>query len=810
MNAFKISSCGIVLGLAAVLGFGLPAQAEVATGTWTTNTWSTFTASANNIVRPGYLAPGSPYTDFRFCDGCSDNPTFGGNCSVTWNFPRKATIRGLKLYSQWKDTGRDDIRITAMKVKHTADGEWETVPGTQLTFTHSSTYQKKLFAHFAAAGDAPIAEDVVAVQLVYPGQESGYIGFNESEVLGELEPTSEPEFVSDYVWTAGGYTASTWTALGSSNMMAYCSSILLTTSQGTSVTTDYNQITDGFVARYNKHIGSDTSLTWLYAQPFDLYSFSIFSRWNDAGRDSVSIWKFETQDEAGNWTVHTDYENWCMVGTGQNIDTNKTTTGANYATLRRKDGAPIATGVKGVRVFTYYGDQACWAEAEAEGCMAKGAAIFDERSVTVTNDCWTVNWSAKVASLGASDVATVKLWTSFDNVNFTLADTVDVTEENVPVAFSKTYDDINQKIYYKFETINSKGAQEWRSTNETASVVNYDNAVYYWKPSVANGVWEDAVNWSNSHNDVRLAWPTHQYATADFSLLDADHPATVTVGASHNPKLVLAPNESAAHVTFKGETSVTLDFNALAPKMTGIVEADGLGFRTPGVIFADGARFIGRNGATCYMYLFQVTGSRSRLELYSGATLSSSWSYSYVGNDSEIILDGGTMSPTYFIWSSTKDPHPGYIVFGPNGGGFTTTHGHNQENGGTCEFRYQLPSDGWKGREAAPLRVKRVNYMHQFGNGGNWRVNVQAATMPRKVLEVKLIDMYDKDTIKTNDFAFSAFGTTLKINETNKRGDYFYWTYNGTEQTVPETAGALPTGLRLHYAGAKGMILLVR
>ena len=120
--------------------------------------------------------------------------------------------------------------------------------------------QKKLHAHFAAADGAPVAENVVAVRMVFPEQENGGVGYVELEILGSLEAAAEPEPESDYVWTTGGYNASTWQPLGESNMMAYCSSILL--SDGP--TTNYDAMTDSSIDKYDTFVKNGETIAWLY------------------------------------------------------------------------------------------------------------------------------------------------------------------------------------------------------------------------------------------------------------------------------------------------------------------------------------------------------------------------------------------------------------------------------------------------------------------------------------------------------------------------------------------------------------------
>ncbi len=407
--------CGLLIAAALAL-CAASAQAATMEGEWTKSTWTTFTASPDAISRPKYLAEDQSYNYFTLCDGCSASFVFYGNCSVVWEFPRKATLTGVKMYSNHTDSGRDDIRLTSVQVKYTADGEWVTLANSAVTHTHTSEMQKKLFAGFAAPDGYNLAEDVVAVKLVFPAQENSWINFVEAELLGSLEPSSEPEEESPYVWTVGGYSPGAWTPLpAESNMMAYCSSI----QKNGTATSSYDFMTDKAVAKVdNAWVASGNTMAWLFDQPFDLYSFRVFSRWSDNGRDDIGILKFETRDENGVWTIRTDAENHAMVGTGKNIETVSGTTGSNYAILRRSDGEPIASGVTGVRVLAYYhGFDACWAEVEAEGSMPLGPAIFDARSVTVSNDCFKVDWTAQLSSLGASESATVNLWTSTNGVD---------------------------------------------------------------------------------------------------------------------------------------------------------------------------------------------------------------------------------------------------------------------------------------------------------------------------------------------------------------------------------------------------------
>ena len=799
------------------------ASAKTAEGEWTKSTWTEFSASPDAISRPKYLAESQPYTDFTLCDGCSATFSFSGNCSVVWDFPRKATLTGVKLYSNHVNTGRDDIRLTSVQVRYTADGEWVTLENSGVTHNHTETMQKKLFAGFAAPEGYNLAEDVVAVKLVFPAQENGWIDFVEAELLGSLEQSSEPEEKNPYVWTVGGYAPGTWTPLvAESNMMAYCSSIL---KNGTA-NSAYDIMTDKSVAKDdNALVASGDTMTWLFDQPFDLYSFRVFSRWGDSGRDDISIWKFETRDENGVWTIRTDAENHAMVGTGRNIETVSGTAGSNYAILRRSDGEPIASGVTGVRVLAYYhANSSCWAEVEAEGAMPIGPAILDARSVTVSNDCFKVDWTAKLSSLGASESAMVNLWTSTNGVDYSLADSVLVTETGVDYAFTKTFDAVGLTISYRFETINTSGTGSWCSTNEVATFVNHDNAIYYWLPEVAAGSWEDAACWSNNLNDARLVYPSKQYATASFALLGPTTPVEATLGASHTVRFE-SPASSAATVTLKGSSSVTLQIAGVTGSLKGTNIIDGLVVRySCQPSFAADARIKLQNCAECYIMPADSNGARAGIELYSGASLymnlaaASTW-LRFFSNDFEIVLDGGTVKNAgSFIWSGESNLKRGHIVFRPGGGQFLAPNSHRMAFGSDalCEIRYELPGGSWSGYTTAPLSPGDVNIFHPFGrvdgSNGKFLVNVVfGADSPRRELELPLIRKTDSKTIITNNFAFAAFGADMDVNVPNKKGDYFYWTYGENDTTKPAAAGDLPTGLSFHYAGRRrGAVYFLR
>lgn len=825
--------------LAAAIALAAPSAALAATavGSWTTgSTWDEYVPSENNLLQLRYLVQNGEHNDFYICKefnsewgnrGSGTSAGWGYSAhAVTLRFPSKATISAFNFYTQWGDAGRVNISMNSVKVRHSSDGEWETLENSRVDYAGSKTLNddgsptnpQRRFALFAAEDGSPLAEDVVELQMDFPTQQNSGVGYVGIEVVGTLaeDPGEPPE--SETVWDAGGFDASTWQPLAAeSNMMAYVSSI----QKDGKATTYYDYMIDGKIDRCkadgNYLVSSGQKVAWLFAKPITLQSFSVFASWGDDG-DGVGIFHFDTLDADGVWTEHLLPKDYVLVGTAFGFETHEGGDGYNYATLRRRDGEPIATDVLGIRVLAFFERTACWAEVEAEGWTDTSPAVFDERSVTVATDCWDVTWTAKLTSLGASDQATVNLWTSLDNATFTLADSQVVTETDIAYAFRQTLSDVNQTLYYKFETINAKDGREWRSTNTVASVVNPDNATYYWKPSVTSGVWEDAANWTNNRNDTRLKWPTDKYTTADFTSLASGASATVEVGVAHTPRLVLAP--LGAEVVFTGAAGVTLSPAALPNGITGRMVVDTMGLSVSSVAeFADGAGLVAQNGASLYMASYRLNGAQSRLELLSGATLRSSGStHSHLSGGSEILLNGGSVTEAgYFVWSGTGASNDGCLTFGLGGGTFRATQAHCKEYAGTCTFRYVLPGGKWEGYGEAPLQPKSVNATeyHRFGNvstrGGAFRVELVAGGgVLRPELEIPLIEMVDKDVINTNYFEFVAFGKEMKAGVPNGRGDCFYWTYDGGDSREPATEGALPTGLRFHHAERGGAVLIVR
>lgn len=807
-----------------------PHPARAATPGWTGEAWTTITPASDNILSPVYMESPSA-TDAALCDHVYDwNNQFSGNRDIIWNLPKPATVSAINIYGGWKDTGRASIYVSSVSVKYSADGEWVLLENSATNYD-SSALGTQIKARYAMSDGSTLASGIVAMKIRFPTQQNSYVGIYEIELSGAFDEPLDPD-AYPYAYDFGNYDPSSWTA-SQNNMMGLCSQMLKNTSD---ITTSSAYMIDGAVASVNSYpIAPGSLITWNFSKPFTLDAFKVFSRWGDNGRDAIVIYQLDTKDENDVWTTIIDMAHPVILGTKSSADRFTASGGTKGGTghlrfaLTRSDGEPIATDVTAIRVRAGYGqgdgsaakwNEACWTEVEAIGSVGSGEAIFDATSPTFANDCWEAVWSAKLSSLGASDSATVNLWTSLDNETFTLADSRTVTEINTAYWFTNVFASVNSTIWYKFETINTSGSSEWRTTNEVASVVNYDNATYWWRPDVVSGAWENGGSWSNSHNDARLSFPDGQYATADFSLVDASSPVAVSVSAAHTVKLVWP--QSAATVTFTGSSPAAIT-NALASTtIRGTNAFVGVSLNMPETTFAAGARLCLSEGAKARLGRTPLgttflSGARCGIEIESGAELSfSPGVYVHFCNDAEIVLNGGSVvNAGYFTWSGSSSSIAGHIVFGPEGGRFISPSTHYFVNSVTTplELRYEMHGPDWRGYDAAPLALGFVNGSHQFGgNNGKVFVNVEkGAGMPKKALDLELIAAtHSSSYIVTNGFTFAAFGKKLSAGEPSRTGDTFLWTYDHDGSFEPETPGSRPTGLVLRYAGQSGLVIIVR
>ena len=813
-------------------------EAAAATPAWTGSAWTApITPVADNILSPSYLDEDS-YAYNGLCDHVYDlSCILHGKCDIVWNFPKPATISAINLYSGWSNTGRADIYVTSVSVKYAADGEWIALDNSEVQL-YASSIGSKVKGRYAMSDGSTLASGIVALKMTFPAQQNGYVGIYEAEVSGAFDEALDPE-VFPYTFNFGDYAIADWTP-SEGNMMQFCSSMSKTTittpgnNSGivrttTDITSSYSHMIDKTVGTTsNQQIEPGSVVTWTFSTPFTLEAFKVFSHWNDKGRDAIVIYDFEVMDSDGVWTRLFDSSHPVLLGTTSSADLYTAAGGASGGTghlwfaLTRTDGDPIATDVAAIRVRTGSGssygtgwNDSFWTEVEAIGSRSGSGAVLDATSVTVTNHCWEVVWSAALASLGSGDSATINLLTSLDGENFTLAGSRTATEINTACWFTNVFDTLEQTVWYKFETVNAIGSDEWRSTNAVASLVLHDNATYWWRSDVASGAWEDGGSWSNSLADARLSYPDGIYATADFSLVEPGSPVAVSVSAAHSVRFVW-PRASAS-VSFSGASPAALSDASTTAAFSGTNTFSGLALTLPATTFAAQSRLRLDGGASATLGAGSLlSGEGCGIEIRGGATLSiRTGGHTEFCNDAEIVLDGGSVSDAgYFVWSGAASALGGHIVFGPEGGEFIfpNTHKFKYMPATPLELRYELPGQTWSGYSRAPLRLGWVNDYNQFGMGGKVFVNVAKGMeqLPSRTLEIPLIEMTHANAyIHTNDFTFAAFGTNLVPGESSPKGDRFLWTYDHDGSLSPATPGSLPTGLVFDYAGRQNSFVII-
>ena len=805
---------------------------------WTGSAWTApITPAADNILSPSYLDEDS-YAYNGLCDRVYDlSCLLHGSCDVVWNFPKPATISAINLYSGWGNTGRADIYVTSVSVKYADDGEWVVLDNSE-TKLYGSTFGSKVKGRYAMSDGSALASGVVALKMTFPEQQNGYVGIYEAEVSGAFDEALDPQEFP-YTFDFGDYAVADWTP-SEGNMMQFCSSMSKTTittpgnNSGivrttTDITSSHSHMIDRIVGTTsNRQIEPGSVVTWTFSTPFTLEAFKVFSHWGDKGRDAIVIYDFEVMDGDGVWTRLFDSSHPVLLGTTSSADLYTAAGGASGGTghlrfcLTRTDGEPIATDVAAIRVRTGSGssygsgwNDSFWTEVEAIGSRSGGGAVLDATSVTVTNHCWEVVWSAALASLGASDRATINLLTSLDGENFSLAGSRLATEIGTPCWFTNVFDSLEQTVWYKFETVNASGSDEWRSTNAVASLVLHDNATYWWRGDVASGAWEDGASWSNSLSDARLSYPDSVYATADFSLVEPAAPVAVSVSEPHSVRFAWPASDAA--VSFSGVSSAALADVSPNAAFSGTNTFTGLALTLPKTTFAAHSRLRLAGGAAATLGAGSLlSGEGCGIEITDGATLSiRTGDHTEFCNDAEIVLDGGSVSDAgYFVWSGAASAPGGHIVFGPEGGEFVFPNTHRFKSMPTTplELRYELPGVKWRGYPRAPLRLGWVNDYNQFGMGGKVFVNVKKgdSLYPGHALRIPLVDTtHDSAFIHTNGFSFAAFGTSLAAGERSPKGDRFLWTYDHDGSLAPAAPGSLPTGLVFDYAGRQSALVVI-
>ena len=180
---------------------------------WTTGTYSSFSPSAvsENLLRQS----GAAYTGgnaHESEDGYRmDDPAAMTNGSIdsgmtlsdkqyrfavesrqtlSWSFPSAATVREVRVYNIWGDSGRDRIDIES--VDALVGGSWVPLAPDSVCCQDSSagSYDDgkpgRPYAILAAPNGGAIATGATALRIVWGTAESGFVGVGEVEVIGSF------------------------------------------------------------------------------------------------------------------------------------------------------------------------------------------------------------------------------------------------------------------------------------------------------------------------------------------------------------------------------------------------------------------------------------------------------------------------------------------------------------------------------------------------------------------------------------------------------------------------------------------------
>ena len=178
-----------------LLLFTFSAFSAFAAPTWTTGTWTTFTAASGNLLKG--LTPSS-YSGLStsegqknvavFTDGeapltNSKSTTLGNNATLVYSFTYPSRLDAVRFYtSQW--SGRNNITITSIAYRD-KDGRTATIAGSSVNYATAGSSAG--YAYLADSDSAPLAESVVELTVNFGAQENNYVGFAEIEAIGAAE-----------------------------------------------------------------------------------------------------------------------------------------------------------------------------------------------------------------------------------------------------------------------------------------------------------------------------------------------------------------------------------------------------------------------------------------------------------------------------------------------------------------------------------------------------------------------------------------------------------------------------------------------
>ena len=102
-----------------------------------------------------------------------------------FDFGAEADIDEVRVFVSWKDNGRSDAGILALRARDVA-GVWTTLEGSLLPYEVSDSSVVGHRLSFADPTGVPFARRVTALEIEFGTMENGYVGLPEIEIFGEF------------------------------------------------------------------------------------------------------------------------------------------------------------------------------------------------------------------------------------------------------------------------------------------------------------------------------------------------------------------------------------------------------------------------------------------------------------------------------------------------------------------------------------------------------------------------------------------------------------------------------------------------
>ncbi len=124
--------------------------------------------------------------------------------SVVYSFDAPIDVIEVRIYTMWKDDGRDDLHVSTIHYR-SDDGDneegWTAIPGSGCKYSDGS-YMK--FGIFKDALGVPLATGVKRLRVVFDNVENGWVGVSEIEAVADIGLRLSCSATGSADWTGSG------------------------------------------------------------------------------------------------------------------------------------------------------------------------------------------------------------------------------------------------------------------------------------------------------------------------------------------------------------------------------------------------------------------------------------------------------------------------------------------------------------------------------------------------------------------------------------------------------------------------------